>query len=90
MRFEKENKKSVGRTKGARGRLFVAELACRDAGLNPMQALAHLALHGESQDIQLKALAVISKYVYPTKQAVQLTGEVGIKFILEDYLKKDE
>ncbi len=30
------------------------------------------------------------KYLYSQKQAVQLSGEVGIKVILEDFLKKDE
>lgn len=30
-----------------------------------------------------------SKYLYSAKQAVQVSGEMGIKIIVEDFLKKD-
>jgi hypothetical protein len=31
-----------------------------------------------------------SKYLYSAKQAIEVTGEMGIKVIVEDYLNKEE
>ena len=41
-------------------------------------------------EMRLAAAKEAARYMYSTKQAVQLSGEVGIKVIIEDYLKKDE
>lgn len=39
---------------------------------------------------RVKCAEFASKYLYSQKQAVQVSGELGMKLIIEDYTKKDE
>lgn len=39
---------------------------------------------------RVKCADFASKYLYSPKQVIQHTGEVGIKIIVEDFMKKDE
>ncbi len=43
-----------------------------------------------SPEMRLAAAKEAAKYMYSAKQAVQVSGELGLKIIVEDYLSKDE
>ena len=43
-----------------------------------------------SPELRANSADKASKYLYSAKQAVQVSGELGIKVIIEDFLKKDE
>lgn len=46
--------------------------------------------HTISPELRASCAKDACKYLYSAKQAVQHSGEIGLKMILEDYTTKDE
>lgn len=46
--------------------------------------------HTISPELRANCAKEASKYLFSQKQAVQISGELGLKIVVEDYLSKDE
>lgn len=85
--------KTPGRKPGTPNRKTeVLEEICAKNGLNPFEAMVHMAqCDAYEPALRFAALKELCQYLYPKRKALELSGDAeggGIRIVVEDYTSK--